>query len=387
MLACPVCASREIEPFLDLGRVPVFCNIQWPTKAQAIAALTASLSLTACKSCSHVFNGHVDEALLAYSPGYDNTQHFSTTFRAYAERLVDRLIGTYGVRGTAVVDIGCGRGDLLHMLAEHGGNRGYGFDPSFAGAAAEQRANVEISRELFNRDHARGLAPALVCCRHVLEHVTSPIEFLVGLREAVSACGDAVLYLEVPSGDQLLRDTAVWDYIYEHVSYFSRESLERCVRLAGFELLSISEDFGGQFLCADVRVRQRNGAADVPRSTRGDDIGAAADRMRAKLQHWRNWAVELRPSDRRASVWGTGSKGVMFLNLIARDVADRIPFAIDQNPNKHGQFVAGTGQQVVAPETASSSGLDQIVVMNPIYRREILERLGALGTSVDVLTA
>lgn len=386
MSICPVCASSAVKPFLDLGEVPVFCNVQWSTRTIAEQAKKAGLALSSCGHCGHIFNALYDPAVMAYSPGYDNTQHFSSTFQKYAERLVDRLVGTYDVRGQSVVDIGCGRGDLLQLLCARGKNRGFGFDPSFAGAKAEETSDVTISREYFTREHGAEIAPALVCCRHVLEHVPSPVDFLVTIREAISARGAPVLYLEVPNGEQLMRDSAVWDYIYEHVSYFSRRSLELSLRKAGFEILALYEDFGGQFLCADVRPAKTPGA--VSDAARIDlDIDGASLRMNQKLRHWRDWVETLRASGRRATIWGAGSKGVMFVNLTRAQAPAPIEFAVDQNPNKHGQFIAVTAQQVVGPETIVTAGVHEVVLMNSIYKEEISTRLHSLGAEADVLIA
>ena len=252
---CPACRSGRTIAFLDLGEVPVFCNVQWATRKEALAAATGPLSLSACLDCGHVFNHAFDATRLAYAPGYENSQHASSVFRSYAERLVDRLIDRYGIRDRAVVDIGCGRGDLLAMLCERGGNHGFGFDPSYAGTtAAEGERQFTIQREYFGPEHAAAIRPSLVSCRHVLEHVEDPVAFLRTLRTTIEACGDAVLYLEVPSGEELLSSLGLWDYLYEHVSYFSAQSLEAVLNAAGFEVLAMRRDFGGQFLCADARV-------------------------------------------------------------------------------------------------------------------------------------
>lgn len=385
MTRCPVCASAAVGPFLDLGEVPVLCNVQWPSPDAALQARTAPLALSACRYCGHVFNAGYDPELLSYAPGYDNPQHFSSTFREYAGRLVQRLVDTYDVHGRTVVDIGCGRGDLLQLMCAAGNNRGYGFDPSFAGEAAAGAADVTISRERFTPEHGAGLAPGLVCCRHVLEHVPAPIEFLAAIREAV-----AVLYLEVPNGEQLLRDAALWDYLYEHVSFFSRRSLRLCLELAGFEILALYEDFGGQFLCADARPAPGATARPAPaaegRSWEVQLARAAAD-MEAKLRHWRDWIRSSSRAGRGATIWGAGSKGVMFLNLTGARAPDPIGFAIDQNPHKHGRYISGTGQRIAAPEAIVAARVADVIVMNAIYVQEIAGRLEQLGVRASVLTA
>jgi SAM-dependent methyltransferase len=387
--SCPVCESPDVEPFLDLGKVPVFCNVQWDTREQALNAPQATLSLSACVRCGHVFNHAFDESVLAYSPGYDNTQHFSSTFQRYAEALVDRLIATHGVRGKTVVDIGCGRGDLLKLIADRGGNRGYGFDPSYAGEAAETSSNVTMSREYFGAKQAKELQPHLVCLRHVLEHVPNPIAFLNTMREALLAGSAPVLYLEVPNGDHLLKSCGVWDYIYEHVSYFSMTSLRVSLEKAGFEILTMYEDFGGQFLCADLRPLAQPRQYRVPElpATSRQALRDAGAAMRKKLAWWKQWANEVTQSQRPVTVWGAGSKGVTFLNLMCPPKSTCVPHIVDQSPGKSGRFIAGTGHMVVAPEAERLRQVTQIVLMNSIYAAEVSARLAAAQSPARLISA
>jgi SAM-dependent methyltransferase len=378
---CPACRSGRTIAFLDLGEVPVFCNVQWATREEALAAATGPLSLSACLGCGHVFNHAFDAERLAYAPGYENSQHASSVFRSYAQRLVDRLIGQYGVRNRAVVDIGCGRGDLLAMLCERGGNHGFGFDPSYAGTtAAEGDQQFIIQREYFGPEHAAMIQPSLVTCRHVLEHVEDPVAFLRTLRTTIEACGDTVLYIEVPSGEELLSSLGLWDYLYEHVSYFSAQSLEAVLNAAGFEVLAMRRDFGGQFLCADARVAVRASPIQPSNGQSAAFVRSAAQGMLERLQHWRRWASDL-PLGGGVSIWGAGSKGVMFMNLLGLRVPGKVERVVDQNFDKHGRFLSGTAQEIVGPDSLHELHMDEIILMNGIYESEIRAKLASIGSA------
>lgn len=388
-MSCPVCGSDAVEALFGAVDVPVFCNVQWESRERAVAASRAPLAIDICHRCGHAHNAAFREELVAYAPGYDNSQHFSTTFQAYARGLVDRLVLAHVLKGASIVDIGCGRGDLLTMLAQRSGGRGFGFDPSASSAAGQPAPGVTISRKLFSREDAREIRPALVCCRHVLEHVKDPVGFLAGIRESLEASGAPVLYIEVPNGEQLLRDLAIWDYIYEHYSYFSASSLAIVLEAAGFEVLALREDFGGQFLCAEVRPAHRSGhdRPAVRCLTDSSVVAGAAERFRAKLAHWREWADGISVAGRTATIWGAGSKGVMFLNLLGLDAPKPIDFAVDQSRNKHHRFLAVRGQEIVPPEHLAGSDVEEIVVMNPLYRGEIEERLRGMGLAPRILIA
>lgn len=56
----------------------------------------------------------------------------------------------------------------------------------------------------------------------MLEHVRAPHKFLAMLKEVF---GEAKAYIEVPSWDWIAENKAFFDITYEHVNYFSRNSL------------------------------------------------------------------------------------------------------------------------------------------------------------------
>ena len=78
-----------------------------------------------------------------------------------------------------------------------------------------------------------------------------------------------------------------------------------------------------------------------------------------------------------AVVWGAGSKGVTFLNLM--NATDVITHVVDINPRKQGMFVAGTGQPIIGPEQLTEVKPDLVLIMNPLYKDEIANQVRSLG--------
>ncbi|MFA9565355.1 MAG: SAM-dependent methyltransferase, partial [Acidimicrobiales bacterium] len=81
-------------------------------------------------------------------------------------------------------------------------------------------------------------------------------------------------------------------------------------------------------------------------------------------------------------IWGSGSKGVSFLNNLGSEA--HIGHAVDINPYKHGKFMAGTGQEIVAPEYLTAYQPQLVVAMNPIYVAEIQADLDRLGVAAEL---
>jgi len=98
-----------------------------------------------------------------------------------------------------------------------------------------------------------------------------------------------------------------------------------------------------------------------------------AERFWAKIKTWREKIEHIRESGQSAVVWGAGSKGVTFLNLI--DPIGQIEYIIDINPRKQGKYVPGTGQNILPPEFLREYQPDVVLVMNEIYKDEIQQIL------------
>lgn len=386
--SCPTCGHSSCEVFFEAERLPVFCNVLLPSREAARGAATASVRLGYCPRCSLIRNVDFDPRLVEYDEGYENSLHFSPRFQTYAEELAAELIGRHALRGKDIVEIGCGQGDFLELLCRQGPNRGRGFDPSFRDAgpgSASTSGDVRIVAQPYSVTH-RDVPADFVCCRHVLEHIADPVSFLRGVRAAVGSRADTVVFFEVPNALYTIRDLGIWDIIYEHCSYFLAPALARAFREAGFSADRVDERFEGQFLAATARPAEgapvasslEEVPADVPPRVRG--FGAE---FRAKVASWRE---RLDGLEGGAVLWGAGSKGVTFLNVL--DVStDRVDRIVDVNPHKEGRFVPGTGQQVVRPDALRERPPRTVVIMNPIYREEIEATLRSLGLSAQVLVA
>ena len=138
-----------------------------------------------------------------------------------------------------------------------------------------------------------------------------------------------------------------------HTTAILYASLARAFERTGFDVCDMGKAFGGQFLWIEAVPTQPAGDLS-PTVVSGSvaslsaDVAAFASKYRRKTEDWRRLLSQYAQAARRVVVWGTGSKGVTFLNILQAQAA--IEYAVDINPRKHGMYVAGTGQEIVPPE-------------------------------------
>jgi hypothetical protein len=351
--------------------------------AEAEAAASGDVTLAVCADCGMITNTAFDPGVFGYSPRYENSLHFSAVFQQYATGVAQRLVDRYDLKRVDILEIGPGSGDFLAMLCDLGDNRGIGYDPSHdPGRAPAFDADVQIRAEAFPID---GSSPGrLVCARHVLEHIPDPRSLLIAMRRSLDG-PEAVVYVEVPDGGFLVDQVALWDVIYEHCHHFTAPALLRLMGAVGLDVTEMDTSFGGQFLWVDAGPLE---PVDRPAARAAvDAIVDAAHAFGQRSAQLLEAAADL--VDDRASagpvvLWGAGSKGVTFLNLV--EGADRIDRAVDINPHKRGLYVPGSGHPVVAPSDLVGLRPATAVVLNPLYVDEVLQQLAELDLPTEVVT-
>lgn len=389
---CPVCYHPKMTVFFEVKSAPVFCNVLWNNRNQAIAAPRAAIHLAYCQECGLIYNTAFDARLMEYSPSYENSLHFSPRFQEYAEQIAHQLVQRYQLHNKDIIEIGCGQGDFLAMLQHLGNNRALGFDPSYTPektAADPESSAVVIFPEAYSEAYAKYPAD-FICCRHMLEHIDHPLDFLTNIRKTIGRQEDCVVYFEVPNALYIFKDTSVWDIIYEHCSYFTSESLTNLFGRVGFKVIEVTEQYDGQFLTIEARpmATETNSKTDFKSACSHTQslIKKFHKTYQDKVNSWQHTLSRLKKQKSRIVLWGAGSKGVTFVN--AMDISHKqIKYIVDLNPRKHGQFVAGTGQQVIAPDFLKKYRPQTVIIMNPIYRAEIQQVIQEYGLTPEFVPA
>jgi SAM-dependent methyltransferase len=326
--------------------------------------------------------------LTEYSGRYEETQSFSETFNAFHHSLAERLIARYGLQDKNVLEIGCGKGEFIALLAQLGNNRGVGFDPGYR----EERTSDALSdrlrfvKDLYSEKYSHYQAD-FVCCKMTLEHIQGASRFVGTVRRAIGERYDTAVFFQVPEATRIVRDCAFEDIYYEHCSYFTPGSLARLFRRNGFDVLNLETEYAGQYLTIEARPAP---GAPRPPLPEEDDLAALARHVaefpakcRAKLDEWRRHVREARGSGRRIVLWGSGSKGVSFLTTLG--VGDSIDYAVDINPHRQGYYMPTTGQRIVSPTFLKEYRPDVVIIMNAIYRDEIAGELDRMALRPEVL--
>lgn len=385
---CPNCHQADVSIFYEVPHVPTNSVLLLDTQQEALNFPTGTIQLGVCHQCGFIYNAAFDPQLTEYSAKYEATQGYSPTFNKFHRRLAQDLVDKFELQQKEIIEIGCDKGDFLTMLCEIGNNRGVGFDPAYVPgrhptAVADQ---LTFIADFYGEKYA-DVAADFICCKMTLEHIPDTADFVTVVRRAVGD-NDVIIFFQIPNANYVLEDRAFWDVYYEHCSYFTADSLSYLFRRAGFDVLGTWTDYDDQYLMIEARPAQDGRSPALPLLTAAATVASAAEFAQAVQQvraDWRQRIDGFQRDGRSFVLWGGGSKGVAFLTTLGLTLDD-IQYVVDINPNKTGTFMAGTGQEIVAPSALPVIQPDVVIIMNPIYKEEITRDLRSLGLSPEILT-
>jgi SAM-dependent methyltransferase len=226
---CPACAAEAIEHLLPL-----------PLHDRPAGSRVGFIS--GCRRCGILFANPMPAAE-ALERMYSPDGRWGTTHRddhregppssRYLERLFASAERGFDITnpppGAAVLDFGCGSGEILDALQEHGWTT-YGIEPAVKTAFARHRELETIpASPMFD----------LAIAHHVLEHVSTPLDVLRALAGSLKAEGR--LFVSVPRLDGLPEHR---DYRYcingrAHIVSYTGDAMATLLGMSGLEAIPL----------------------------------------------------------------------------------------------------------------------------------------------------
>ncbi|BAL23758.1 class I SAM-dependent methyltransferase [Azoarcus sp. KH32C] len=356
--SCRICAHALFpNPLLVQDDMPAAA--QGLPGADGLAAdRGVSLVLRQCAGCGLV---QLTNAPVPYWRDVIRAAGISPEMRSFRLAQFGTWLDTYRLAGRKVLEVGCGRGEYLALLAEAGADA-FGIENKSDSVAACRAAGLRVAEGFLEGPETR-LADGPFdgfAILNFLEHIPDAPRTLQGI--AANLSDGATGLVEVPNFDMIVQQRLFAEFIPDHLYYFTRETLTGLLENNGFEVLDCRPEWHDYVLSATVRKR------------RPLDLAPLASSQTALKASFDAFLDRFGPG--RVAIWGAGHQALALISLMG--IAPRIRCVFDSAPFKQGRFTPATHLPIVAPERLADDGpdsVDAIIVLAASYSDEVVRIL------------
>jgi hypothetical protein len=296
----------------------------------------------------------------------------------HLDALVHTLTGLPGVNQDSILaGLSYKDDSTLSRFNRSGFQHGYRIDPGLDLDLPESAPGIEVLAAAIDAERTpsiaarRGQADVFVA-RHILEHAHTPQIFLEGLAPLVKPGG--YLVVELPDCSKFL-EACDYSFLWEeHIAYFTPATLRAFLEARGWEVLDILaypyslEDS----LVAIARNRGTVGhcvARELPiELARGRNFAAKFQEVRGRI---RRRLSAIRAEGHHVAIFGAGHLAGKFLNLHGTN--EYIDLVIDDNPNKQGFLMPGSGLPIVGSAVMEQGQVDLCLLsLSPESEQKVL---------------
>ena len=347
---CRVCdAPLTSTPVLTLRNMPSAAQ-KFPDATSLSNDRGCDLHLHECHGCGLV---QIPGPPVPYYREVIRAAAFSEEMRAFRTAQLTTWVNTHGLQGKRILEVGCGKGEYLHLLATCG-VQAVGMEYAQTSVVHCRQAGLEVLQG-FPQAHQALPVPAFdgFMTLNFMEHWPQPVETLCAISSNLVPGG--VGLVEVPNFDMVLKEGLYSEFISDHLSYFTRSTFAFALQRAGFEVLAMESVWHDYILCAVVRKR-----API-------DFSSLEQHRSAITHALRTYVARFEP--RSVAVWGAGHQALAVLALA--ELGADIRYVVDSAPFKQNKFTPATHIPIVAPERLTTDPVQAIIVMAAAYSDEV----------------
>ena len=259
-----------------------------------------------------------------------------------------KVLGSYPLLGSKALDIGAGNGQFVALLSELGLDAvGLEHNKEFVNEAVKKGLVIKQGYLLDNAIFKDKFD--LITCNNFLEHQPSINRFLNKVHALMADNG--LLYLSVPNLQRIINEACFYEFVADHLVYFSKKTLRKALEISGFDLFQI------------YFKNNKNDIVAVARKRRPLNVQNKQKKMSSIINSVKVLVEKLSAKKKRISVWGAGHRA---LALMALADLKKIDFVIDSAPFKQGRYTPLMRKKIIAPDHFfSSQTCDFLIIMLP----------------------
>lgn len=363
---CILCEGNLFdESLITFNNMPASAQ-KIPTQSEIQSEHGINLELYQCKRCGLV---QFKCEPVQYYRDVIRAGGFTSTMVDLRRKQYAQLIKECNLKGKKIIEVGAGRGEFLEVLTE--------FEVNAFG--------IEHSKELVEIGLNKGLnlikgfvdSPDYVIANgpfdaflsfNFLEHQPDPNNMLQGIYNNLTE--DGVGLITVPSFEYILKHDGFYEFIRDHLAYYTEDSLKFLVQKNGFEVIEckiINRDTLSMIVKKRIKTEVYN-------------IRKNFTQLKSELHKFIDSYIV---NNKKVAIWGASHQGFTIISIT--EIANKISYIIDSAPFKQNKYAPASHVPIVSPEYYFHNPVDCIIIVAPGYTEEIFSLIKQrFKTGIDI---
>lgn len=388
-MKCRHCSAPVTLSLVDLGTAPP-SNAYLDAQALHGPERWYPLRVLVCEQCWLAQTEDFAKADELFSADYAYFSSYSSTWLAHAQNYVEVMAQRLKLQGQSkVVEIAANDGYLLQYVAQRG-IPCLGVEPTANTAAAARAKGIPIVEAFFGTALAQtllaqGHAADLMVANNVLAHVPDINDFVAGFALLLKPNGVATF--EFPHLLQLVRQCQFDTIYHEHFSYLSLMAVQRIFAVNGLTVFDVQElpTHGGSLRVfarrtdslehpttpAVAALLEQETTVGMGQATFYQTLQQQVLRIKRELLVF---LLQAQAQGRKVAAYGAAAKGNTLLNF-AGVRSDLLPYVVDKNPAKQGQYLPGSRIPIVNEAHLRAHQPDLVLILPWNLKDEVVAQL------------
>jgi SAM-dependent methyltransferase len=280
---------------------------------------------------------------------------FSEEMGKYRLQQLSDWLEKYELKEKNIIEVGCGRGEYLDLLALAGAKKLSGIENSPDNVDWGRKKDLDVKLGYLSRDFENpwSLKFSAFVILSFMEHWPEINTSLRALHKIIE--DDAVGLIEVPNFEFVIKNGLYSEFTTDHIFYFDRKTLQGVLELNGFDVLNIESVWHDYILSAQVKKRQKMIA------------GGFLIKQNQIVRHIDQFVSQFKKNE--VVIWGAGHQALAVTALARLQL--RVSHVVDSAPFKQNKYTPGTGLLIKSPDSLLYDKPKAIIIMAAAYSDEV----------------
>lgn len=334
---CRACHSLDMRQLSKLANFPKAAQFFLNGQEEFNLDKSIELNLFQCKNCSlvQIANEPVD-----YYKKVITASSLSDQSKAKLVQEWSPIVDKYRLSGCDALEVGAGNGDFLEVLESLNIN-----------SVGMEYGNNK-SKKIIN-DYLIGAkfddVFDLIVCNNYLEHQPDIRGFIQAIKKHLKE--DGIVYFSVPNLDYMLRKSCLYEFVADHLVYFTKTTLRNAFQTNGFEVIDIGYKNNENDLWIICRLEKML------------NISKHIIQYEKIVDSVNFFLTDLKNKNMTLAIWGAGHRALALMAQAQAELATS--YIIDSAGFKQNKLSPLTHLPIYGPEKLLEDPVSAILVMLP----------------------